>query len=223
MSDSKQGDPRIEPTRDERVFVVDDDEQVRTSIAQLCRSVGLEVSTFGSADEFLEDCDPTNPGCLITDVRMPGMSGLELQQLLRETAITLPVIVITGYAEVPVAVQALKDGAFDFVQKPYSPQALLETIQRALDKDTRERQQQEQFIAIDLRLASLSPRETEVLGLLVTGKSTKEIAATLEISLTTVDFHRNNILQKTEVDNVVKLTRMVSLYETLRQEGDDDR
>ena len=195
------------------VFVVDDDEQVRRSIDQLGRSVGLNVVAFASADEFLKSVSDDATGCLVTDVRMPGMNGLDLQAQLNESGFCLPVIVITGYAEVPMAVQALKAGAFDFIQKPFRPQALGEGIQRAIQSDAQQVERRRQLREIRVRLASLSPRENELLKLLVGGKTTKRIAAELNISLTTVDFHRNNILRKMNVENLVELTRAVDLSE----------
>jgi FixJ family two-component response regulator len=195
------------------VFVVDDDEQVRRSIDQLGRSIGLNVIAFASADEFLRSVADDDAGCLVTDVRMPGMNGLDLQRQLTESGYCLPVVVITGYAEVPMAVQALKAGAFDFIQKPFRPQALVEVIQRAIESDAKHREQRRQLREIRTRLASLSPRESELLKLLVSGKTTKRISAELNISLTTVDFHRNNILGKMKVDNLVELTRAVDLCE----------
>ncbi|MBC8356070.1 MAG: response regulator transcription factor [Planctomycetes bacterium] len=195
------------------VYVVDDDAQVRRSIEQLGRSVGLEVSVFASADEFLKNNWDDVTGCLVTDVRMPGMNGLELQRRLADSAFPLPIVVITGFAEVPMAVQALKAGAFDFIQKPFRPQALVEVIQRAIELDKTRRMQRKQVSEIRERLKTLSPREREVLMLLVEGSTTKRIASRLSISLTTVDFHRNNILRKMEVDNPVELTRAVDLCE----------
>ena len=195
------------------VFVVDDDQQVRTSIEQLTNSVGLSARSFSSAEQFLMECDASASGCLVTDVRMPGMSGLDLQQALLGKNITLPVIILTGYAEVQMTVQAFKEGAFDFVQKPLHPQLLLETIQRAIEKDAAQRVRRERVDGIGSRLASLSPRETQVMRLLVTGKTTKEISAALNISLTTVDFHRNNVLRKMDVENIVELTRAADFYE----------
>lgn len=195
------------------VFVVDDDTQVRRSIEQLGKSVGLNVVTFASASEFL-NCDLGDvTGCLVTDVRMPEMNGLEFQTHLMKSDFRLPIIVITGYAEVPMAVQALKAGAFDFIQKPFQPSVLVEVIQRAIELDAKQRNQKEQLSEIRSRLASLSPRESEVLKLLVGGKTTKRIAARLKISPTTVDFHRNNILGKMCVDNLVELTRAIDLSE----------
>jgi len=195
------------------VFVVDDDEQVRRSIEQLGRSVGLNVAAFASADEFLKSVSDDVAGCLVTDVRMPGMNGLDLQRRLAESGFCLPVVVVTGYAEVPMAVQALKAGAFDFIQKPFRPLALVEVIQRAIEADAKHRKQRQQVREIRTRLASLSLRESEVLKLLASGKTTKRISAQLNISLTTVDFHRNNILGKMRVDNLVELTRAVALSE----------
>lgn len=200
------------------VFVVDDDEQVRRSIEQLGRSVGLNVVAFASADEFLQCVTGDATGCLVTDVRMPGMSGLDLQIRLTESGFRLPVIVITGYAEVPMAVQALKAGAFDFIQKPFRPQALVEVIQRAIESDAKHQEQKQQLREIRGRLESLSPREREVLKLLVDGKTTKRISSELGISLTTVDFHRNNILRKMCVDNLVELTRAIDFSELAENE-----
>lgn len=197
------------------VFVVDDDPQVRRSIEQIGRSVGLTVLTFASADEFLKSNIANVTGCLVTDVRMPGMNGLELQRQLVESGFPLPIILITGYAEVPMAVQAIKAGAFDFIQKPYRPQALVEVIQRAIALDASHGKQRRLLREIRSRLASLSPRESEVLELLVSGKTTKRIAAALNISPTTVDFHRNNILGKMCVDNLVELTRVVDLHDLI--------
>ena len=195
------------------VFVVDDDTQVRRSIEQLGKSMGLNVVTFASASEFLR-CDLGDvTGCLVTDVRMPEMNGLEFQSHLMKSGFRLPIIVITGYAEVPIAVQALKAGAFDFIQKPFQPRALVEVIQRAIELDAKQRDQKEQLSEIRSRLANLSPRELEVLRLLVGGTTTKRIAARLKISSTTVDFHRNNILGKMCVDNLVELTRAIDLAE----------
>lgn len=219
MSRKEKGHPG-KVKKNATVFVVDDDEQVRISIEQLVRTVGLTVLSCSSANEFLEGCNPSVPGCLVTDVRMPGMSGLELLQSMQENEITLPVIVMTGYAEVPMTVQAFHDGAFDFVQKPFSPQALLDTIQRAITADTRQRDRRSQCRIVVAQLSSLSPRETEVMRLLVDGRTTKEIAASLQISLTTVDFHRNNILDKMGVSNVVELTRIVAEHELLQRDAE---
>ncbi|MCA9120001.1 MAG: response regulator transcription factor [Planctomycetaceae bacterium] len=207
----KLASAETEPTA--KVFVVDDDPQVRRSIEQLVRSVGMNVVSYASAEEFLASKLDNAAGCLVTDVRMPGMNGLDLQAHLLESNFPLPIIVITGYAEVPMAVQSLKAGAFDFIQKPYRPRALIEIIQEAIESDASHRRRKIEIRGIRARLASLSPRETQVLELLVSGKTTKRIATQLKISPTTVDFHRNNILQKMEADNLVELTRVVDLSE----------
>lgn len=196
------------------VFVVDDDEQVRRSIEQLGRSVGLTVVTFDSAGSFLQTDLEDVVGCIVTDVKMPEMSGLELQQRLIETGVELPLIVVTGVADVQMAVQALKCGAFDFIEKPFSPQAIIEVMQRAIESHAAEHARNKRRADTHSKLASLSERETEVLQHLVAGKTTKRIAARLGISLTTVDYHRNNILEKMGVENLVELTREVGLGET---------
>ena len=192
------------------VFVVDDDPDVRRSISILARSVDLHVETFPSAQDFLQTYSDERAGCLVLDVRMPGMSGLELQQQLAENQSRIPIIVLTAYAEVSMATQAMRGGALDFIQKPYSPQALLERIYEAIQVDADERlKRNEQSRAVQLA-ASLSPRERQVMKLLATGYSTKQIAAQLEISIKTVDNHRSKILEKMQVDNLVQLARIAT-------------
>lgn len=195
------------------VFVVDDDEQVRISIEQLVKSVGLQVECFASANEFLERYETSRRGCLVTDVRMPGMSGIELQSELENRGIRLPIVVMTGFAEVPMAVSVIKAGAFDFIQKPFSPQSLLDVIQRAIEKDAKDSGRRAKRDDIAKRMGNLSNREGEVMKLLVRGRTTKEIARELTISQTTVDFHRHNVLDKMKVDNVVELTHTIDVYE----------
>ncbi len=215
MSEASQ--VRVTPANDmtsHTVFVVDDDEQVRRSIEQLGRSVGLTVVTFESAGSFLQTDLEDVVGCVVTDVKMPEMSGLELQQQLIETGVELPLIVVTGVADVQMAVQALKCGAYDSIEKPFSPQSLIEVMQRAIESHAAEREVSHRREDIRRRLASLSERETEVHQYLVAGKTTKRIASRLGISLTTVDYHRNNILPKMDVENLVELTRAVSHCET---------
>ncbi len=202
--ESRQGDTGT-------VFVVDDDEQVRRSIEQLGRSVGLHVVAFESADAFLQTDLSDVVGCIVTDVNMPGMTGLELQTELNRGGVHLPLIVITGVAEVKMAVQALKCGAFDFIEKPFPPQTLIEVMQRAIHVHATDRESIIQRAEIASRIAKLSDREMEVLDYLVSGSTTKRIAKRLKISLTTVDYHRNNILEKMNVDNLVELTRAVTL------------
>jgi two-component system response regulator FixJ len=203
------GDSRVEPPT---VFVVDDDSESRTALQQLLQSVRLNVETFASADEFLARDDRPRCGCLVLDVRMPRMSGLELQQQLRERHAFLPIIFVTAYAEVSLAVEAMKAGAVDFVQKPYSPQELLDKIQHALAEDELRRGHWAECTSIAARLDSLTLREREVLKLLVLGKTTKEIAYQIGVSPTTADFHRRHVFEKTGTENAVQLAQLVHSF-----------
>jgi FixJ family two-component response regulator len=191
------------------VFVVDDDKAVRDSLALLVHSVGLEVETFASAAEFLDAYRSNRRGCLITDIRMPGMSGLELQEKLSADDIRIPVIVLTGHGDVPAAVRALKGGAVDFVEKPFNPQALLDLIQQAIARDTEIREQAAQEAAVAERVALLTPREHEIMGLVVAGKANKVIAIELAISERTVELHRGRIMKKMQARSLAELMRMV--------------
>lgn len=201
---------------DSVVFIVDDDPEVRTSLQQLLDAIGLPVRTFNTAQSFLDAIDPDQPGCVITDIRMPGMTGIELQKALRERDILLPVIVITAYGDVSFAVEAFHSGAIDFLQKPYRPQHMISRIREALARD-----QSRRALAAGLRkthdqLETLTRRETEVMERLVEGKTTKEIARDLKIGLSTVDYHRGNVLSKMGVDNVVNLAVTVQKYREAR-------
>lgn len=191
------------------VFVVDDDEAICESMRLLIRDIGLEVRTFTSARRFLEEYDSSHPGCLVLDVRMSGMSGLELQARLNEMGIHIPTIIITGHADVPMAVEAMKAGATDFIEKPFRDQVLLDSIQKAIDLDLRIRRQRQEHQDVQARLQQLTQREREVMDRLVAGKSNKNIAFELGISQKTVDFHRANILDKIGVGSVVELVRLV--------------
>jgi len=195
------------------VFVVDDDEAVRESLALLVHSVGLEAESFASAQAFLEVYRPERCGCLITDIRMPGMSGLELQEKLNEARIHVPVIVLTGHGDVPAAVRALKGGAVDFVEKPFNPQALLDLIQQAIARDAELRTQAAHDEAIAERMALLTPRENDVLELVVEGKANKVIAVDLGISERTVELHRGRIMRKMQARSLADLMRMVLPHE----------
>jgi two-component system response regulator FixJ len=194
------------------VFVVDDDLAFAEWITQLLESIQVEVRYFSDPEEFLEKFDPDCSGCILLDVRLPSMSGLEVQKRLVQNGVQTPVIMITAFGEVSIAVEALQAGAIDFVQKPSRAQSLLDRIQRALEVDRDRRHVTSQVTVIRERLAALSPRESEVLEFLVEGYTTKEIAAKLKIGMTTVDFHRNNLLEKMRVDNAVKLTQMIDHY-----------
>lgn len=190
------------------VFIVDDDEAVRDSLSWLMQSVGLSTETFPSADAFLQGFGEDRPGCLLLDIRMPGISGLELQSLLRERGFRLPLVVISGHADVPMAVRALKAGAFDFIEKPFNDQLLLDTVQRAIEHD---RQQRESHARVDVwrrRLDTLTPREREVLQLVVGGASNKQISSELGVSMKTVEAHRARVMEKLQADSLSHLVRM---------------
>jgi two-component system, LuxR family, response regulator FixJ len=191
------------------IFVVDDDEGVRNSLRFLLKSVGLTTRTLASASEFLETYKPNQPGCLVLDVRMPGMSGLELQQQLNLRGATIPVIFITGHGDIPMAVEAMQHGAFDFLQKPFRDQDLIDRIQRALERDVRNRSALAQHARIRERLESLTPREQEVLHLMVAGKPNKVMAAELGVSQRTVEIHRARVMEKSGANSLAQLVRMV--------------
>jgi FixJ family two-component response regulator len=195
------------------VFVVDDDEAVCESLRLLIGDIGLEVRTFTSAKQFLEQYDASHPGCLVLDVRMSGMSGLELQSRLVEMAVRIPTIIITGHADVPMAVEAMKTGAMDFIEKPFRDQVLLDSIQKAVDMDLRTRREHRERQDVQSRIGLLTQREREVMERLVAGKSNKSIAFDLGISQKTVDFHRANILEKVGVSSVVELVRLTQRAE----------
>jgi len=190
------------------VFIVDDDDAVRNSLRLLVKSVGLPASTAKSAQEFLENYDPGHPGCLILDVRMPGMSGMELQQQLNVRGAVIPVIFITGHGDIPMAVEAMQQGAFDFLQKPFRDQDLIDRIQRALEKDAANREELTQRSRIRERLGTLTPREREVLGLVTSGKPNKVIAADLGLSQRTVEIHRSRVMEKMGAASLAQLVRM---------------
>lgn len=197
------------PDQPAAIFVVDDDEGVRNSLKFLLKSVGLATHAFASADEFLAAYRPDQPGCLVLDVRMPGMSGLELQQQLNVRGAVVPVIFITGHGDVPMAVEAMQQGAFDFLQKPFRDQELIDRIQRALESDTRNREALAEHDKIRARLDLLTEREREVLGLLTSGKQNKTMAAELGLSQRTVEIHRARIMEKTGAGSLAQLVRMV--------------
>ena len=192
------------------VFIVDDDPDVRRSVSLLVRSIGLADECFPTAQEFLQQYDPAKPGCLVLDIRMPGMSGLELQKALNASEGMPPVIFITGHAEIPCASQALRDGAVDFIQKPFSPQTLLERIREAVQKDQENRRKRAQARSVRERVARLTEREREIMELLSRGESTKQIAQKLAISPKTVDNHRAKVLEKMNVDNPTQLAHLLA-------------
>jgi two-component system, LuxR family, response regulator FixJ len=191
------------------VFLVDDDQSVRQALQWLIESIELKVAAFASADQFLEAFDPDSPGCLVVDVRMPGMSGLELQQQLTRRQCRLPVIVITGHGDVPMCVRAFEAGAFAFLEKPVNEQQLLDHIQKAIEEDRQMRARGRANVELAPRLELLTEREREVMDLMLAGRSLKQIASQLGISVPTCSKHRARVLEKTEVVNDVELVRLM--------------
>jgi FixJ family two-component response regulator len=192
---------------------VDDDEAARDSLSWLISSVNLKVETFASAQEFLDAFDPKRPGCLLLDMRMPGMSGLALLSRLRELGSTIPTIFLTGHGDVPMAVRALKAGAVDFLEKPYNDQVLLDCIHNALEQSAQIHQLRDEQRKIEKRFASLTPREQEVMTKVAKGLSNKQIGNSLSISIKTVETHRARIMEKMEADSVSHLVRMAVALE----------
>ncbi len=190
------------------VFVVDDDDSVRKALARLMKSVGLNVETFGSASEFLAREPHPGPGCLVLDVRMPGLSGLDLQKELSASGTPLPVIFITGHGTVPMSVQAMKAGAVEFLEKPFDDQILIDAVQEALKKDQQARQNKGELKEIHERVNSLTPREREVFGLVVSGKLNKQIAFELGTSEKTIKVQRSKVMKKMHADSLADLVRM---------------
>jgi len=190
-----------EPT----VFIVDDDPSVLKGLSRLMKSVKLNVETYSSAQEFLDSYNPVQPGCLLIDMRMPGISGLELQEILQSRNILIPTIIITGYGEVTDAVQAMKKGAIDFIEKPFNGQYLLDQVHKAIAEDAQIRKKQAQQQVVSASLALLTSREREVMDLVITGKANKVIALELGLSMKTVEFHRAHMMKKMKVDSVAEL------------------
>jgi FixJ family two-component response regulator len=195
-----------EPT----VFIVDDDDAVRRFLSGLIESVELRVEAFASAQDFLEAYEPDRPGCLVLDVRMPGMSGLELQRELAEQAIDLPVIILTGHGNVQLAVHAMQAGAIDFVEKPFDNELLLDRIQRAVAENVRVGSERIKRIEIAERKQLLTPREREVLDLVVAGQTNKGVARHLDISEKTVEIHRANVMRKMQAKSLADLVKMAT-------------
>ena len=191
------------------VIVVDDDAGVRNSMRILLKSVGLNCTLFASAQEFLGAYQPSQQGCLVLDIRMPGMSGLELQQELNLRGAVIPVIFMSGHGDIPMAVEAIQHGAFDFLQKPIREQDLLDRIQRAITKDGELRKSLGEHARIQSHLDSLTPREREVLDLMTLGKQNKAIAQDLAVSPRTIEIHRARVMEKMSAHSVAELVRMM--------------
>jgi FixJ family two-component response regulator len=192
------------------VFVVDDDASIRSALRSLIHSVGLQVEIFGSAQEFLQSKRPDVPGCLILDVRLPGISGLDFQRKLAEANIPTPIIFITGHGDIPMSVRAMKAGAVEFLTKPFRDQDLLDAIQLALERDRARRQREAGLATLRERFEWLTPREREVLPLVVSGFLNKQIAAKIGTSETTVKVHRSQLMRKMVADSLPELVRMAA-------------
>lgn len=203
MVDAKS-ETQVEPT----VFVVDDDEAIRKALSLLLKSVNIISETYESAQEFLDAYDPSRPGCLVLDVRMPGMSGLDLQKHLADKGITIPIVIITGHGDVPMAVEAVKMGAVEFIEKPFRDQVLLESVQKGINLDAELRVDAAERAKIAERLDQLTTREKQVMELVVAGKPNKAIASELELSQKTVEFHRAHVMEKSGANSVAELVRM---------------
>ncbi|MEZ6197825.1 MAG: response regulator transcription factor [Planctomycetota bacterium] len=191
-----------------RVHVVDDDPAMRDSIRFLLESVGLPVVCFDSAESFLSACDQDVRGCVILDVRMPGMSGMQLHARLRERDFRIPVIIVTAHSDVPMAVAAMRSGAFDLIEKPFSDQVLIDRVREALEHDAEEHRAILAESDIRAHLESLSPREREVMDFVVGGCLNKQIATKLDLSIKTVEVHRSRVMQKMEARSLADLVRM---------------
>lgn len=198
------------------ILVVDDDDELRDTLIAMIESIGLEVQGFGSGKVFLESFDSTRPGCLVLDVRLPELSGTEVLRELRDLGSSIPVIITTGYADVPVAVEAMKRGAVDFLVKPFSNQVLLSLIQKSVNIDIEQRQEDAARRKYRERFASLTARESDVMQLMVTGKANKTIAHELNISIKTVEAHRSNVMQKMAISSFAELVEHATRY------GDSD-
>lgn len=196
-------------TQDPTVFIVDDDDAVRESLAFLMKSVSIKAEVFPSAQAFLDSYNPERAGCLVLDIRMPGMSGLELQDVLNKKGALLPIIFITGHGDVPMAVKAIKEGAADFVQKPFRDQELIDRIREVLDEDASTRADKLVRHEILRRIDSLTEREREVMEQVVSGKANKVVAIDLNVSQRTVEIHRANVMDKMKARSLAQLVRFV--------------
>ena len=193
---------------DALVFVVDDDARVRESLQNLIRSVGLRVDTFASAQEFLRSKRPDLPGCVVLDVRLPGLSGLDLQKQMADADMDIPIVFITGYGDIPMTVRAMKAGAVEFLTKPFRDQDLLDAIHQALERDRKARHWRAKTEKLRSRYSSLTPREREVMALVAVGLLNKQIAGELGTSEASVKVHRQHVMEKMKASSLADLVRM---------------
>jgi len=190
------------------VFIIDDDPDIRASMRRLLKTVGLHAELFANAQDFLQQEMPKGPSCVVLDMRLPGMSGLEVQRTIIETGMNIPIIFITAHGDIPMTVKAMKSGAVEFLTKPFRDQDLLDAIEQALQCDQRRRQQQNELAALAERYSSLTAREREVMGLLVSGMQTKQIASKLGTSEITAAVHRGHVMHKMQAGSPAELGRM---------------
>jgi two-component system, LuxR family, response regulator FixJ len=201
---------------DQTVFIVDDDEAVRDSLGFLMKTLGIPYRTYAVAADFLAEFNVNRSGCLVLDIRMPAMSGLELQKELARRHSILPIVFITGHGDIPMAVEAMRDGAFDFIQKPFRDQDLIDCVHNALAADSRNREALIQREQVNCSLKTLTERERQILDRVVDGKSNKAIAADLGLSQRTIEVHRAHVMEKMHADSVAHLVRMIV---NMNQEG----
>ena len=211
--------PAVMTEKEPIVFIVDDDAAIRTALDRLLRSVGLKVQCFASTQEFLRSERPDAPGCLVLDVRLPGSSGLDLQRELLESGVPLPIIFMTGYADVPKSVRAMKQGAIEFLTKPLRDQDLLDAVQLGIERDRARRADADVVSALRERFEALTTREREVMAGAVTGRLNKQIAGDLGVSEITVKAHRGQVMRKMQAKSVAELVRMADRLGVARQKS----